>query len=885
MALAIPMTLAPGSRLGIYEILAPLGAGGMGEVYRARDTKLGREVAVKVLPDHFARDAERLTRFEREARALASLNHPAVAAIYGLEQAGEVHFIAMELVPGQTLEDRLITQPLPLDEALRLGRQIADALEAAHAHGIVHRDLKPSNVKVTPKGRVKVLDFGLAKTVWPASSPVLSEAQTATADATREGTVLGTPSYMSPEQARGRSVDKRTDIWSLGCVLYEMLAGRRAFSGETVSDTVSAILNSEPDWNALPRSTPTVLRQLLHRCLEKDVDRRLRDAGDAGIEIDEALAASASRAPAAHGRRLLALAGAAALAAGLVAVAVRHFGGLPASRPQPRLSQVTFREGVEDFPAWSPDGRQILYTGEVRSVRKIFVKGLAGGEEKQLTRGDADDIQPDWAPDGSTILFVRARQAGRKLEPGDVFGQYDGGDVWSLDLASGKEARLLENAFNPSHSVDGTRIAVDASWVGSRRLWIVDSQGRNPQQATSDVSEAVAHLRPRWSPDGTKLVFQNVERTKFDVRVVDLVTKKLTWVTNDTPHDVGPVWSRSGRYLYFSSDRSGGWNVWRVRVAADGSPAGPLQQLTTGAGQDVSLALSSDGLRLAFSVLKQNADIWRLPVSPADGKPSGAPEPVIATTREDSRGAWSPDGGSVAFNSDRGGDMNVWVYSLRDGSTRQLTHGPGGDFQPNWSPDGKTIAFFSSRAGTADIWTVDVASGALTQLTKGDAVDTNPFFSPEGKRIAYQSDQGGHLEVWVMSADGSGARPLTRVGVTGHFLRWTLDGKAIVFRCPCGGRPQTLQVGLDGGEPQTFGEVAGGSHLSFSPDFSLVMDVVGHKTLWVSPLRPGKPAPVFEFDDADSRIDYPVWSPDGRWVLFDRFRPQGGDIWVLERFE
>ncbi len=878
------MALPPGAALGSYEVMEPIGAGGMGEVYRARDRKLGREVAVKTLPDHFARDAERLARFEREARALASLNHPGVAAIYGLEQAGDVHFIVMELVPGQTLGELLAAGPMPVAEALRLGRQIADAIDAAHGRGIVHRDLKPSNVKVTPEGRVKVLDFGLAKTVGPASLTGLSEAKTATADGTREGTILGTPAYMSPEQARGKSVDKRTDIWSLGCLLYEMLTGRKVFAGETASDTVAATLNREPDWSALPRAVPAVLRQLLHRCLEKDVERRLRDAGDAGLEIDAALAALAPGKRTGPHRLLLGLLAGAALAAFLFLVGGRRFWSAPVRPPQPRLSQVTFREGVEDFAAWSPDGMQILYTGEVGSVRKIFVKRLAT-DEKQLTQGDADDIQPEWAPDGQTILFVRARQAGRKLEPGDVFGQYEGGDVWSLDLASGKEARLLENAFNPAHSPDGRRIAIDASWVGSRRLWVVDSQGRNPQEATSDASEAAAHLRPRWSPDGTRLVFQSVERTRFDVRVVDLATKKLTWVTNDTPHDVGPVWSRSGRYLYFSSDRGGGWNVWRVPVGAARSPAGALQQLTTGAGQDVGLALSPDGRRLAFSVLKQNADLWRLPVSATDGKPAGGPEAVIATTREDSRGAWSADNSSIAFNSDRGGDMNVWLHSLKAGRARQLTHGPGGDFQPNWSPDGKTIAFFSSRTGSADIWSADVVSGVLTQLTKSKAVDTNPAFSPDGKRIAYQSDQGGHLEVSVMSADGSGARPLTRVGVTGHFLRWTRDGQAVVFRCPCGGKPQTLEVGLDAGEPQPVGEVAGGSHMSFSPDSSLVMDVVGHKTLWVSPLRSGKPVPVFEFDDGNSRIDYPSWSPDGRFVLFDRFRPEGGDIWMMEGFE
>jgi TolB protein len=241
----------------------------------------------------------------------------------------------------------------------------------------------------------------------------------------------------------------------------------------------------------------------------------------------------------------------------------------------------------------------------------------------------------------------------------------------------------------------------------------------------------------------------------------------------------------------------------------------------------------------------------------------------------------------IAFNSDRGGHMNIWLYSLGDRSSRQLTQGPGGDFQPNWSPDGARIAFFSSRAGNVDIWTVDVASGALTQLTHDPAIDVNPFFSPDGRRVAFQSDQSGRLEVWVMNADGSEPRRLTSVGVMGHFLRWTKDGGSIVFKCACGGKPRVLRVPLGGAEPQPEPEVVGGAHLSYSPDHSRIMDVEGHKTLWVSPMGEGagKPERVFRFDDPDVRIDYPVWSPDGKWVLFDRFRPQGGDIWVIEGVE
>ncbi len=309
-------------------------------------------------------------------------------------------------------------------------------------------------------------------------------------------------------------------------------------------------------------------------------------------------------------------------------------------------------------------------------MRWIVVKRLDDGQERTLRGSGFDDIQPAWSPDGLRLLFVRGQKPGVKLEPGDVFGQYDGGDLWDVELLGGRETRRLENAFNPAWSPDGRQIAVDASWAGPRRLWVVDSEGRNPQQASSDVSEAVGHLRPRWSPDGARLVFQNIERTKFDIRVADLANKRLLWVTNDIARDIDPEWSPDGRFIYFSCDRGGGFNMWRVPVLASGEPRGPLQQLTTGAGQDVELALSRDGSRLAFSILKQNADLWRLPVD-ATGRPAGTPESLVATTREESRGSWSPDGQSVAFNSDRAGEMNLWVHSVGSGEDRPLTSGPG----------------------------------------------------------------------------------------------------------------------------------------------------------------------------------------------------------------
>jgi serine/threonine-protein kinase len=873
-----------------YELERELGQGGMATVYLARDLRHDRKVAVKVLRPELAAAID--DRFLREITTTAGLRHPHILPLFDSGQATlppfptppvppvptapTVLYYVMPYVEGESLDDRLRREGrLPVDDALRIAREVADALGYAHAHGVLHRDIKPANI-LLESGHAVVADFGIARAFQAAGGERLTQA----------GMAVGTPAYMSPEQAAGEAqLDGRSDLYSLGCVLHEMLTGAPPFSGASAAGVLSRHLTAvAPPVSAARPDLPAGVDAIVARLLAKEPDRRFPGAPQLISALDEVLAplamrAGGERAQAAAPRRRVILASLLALAAiALVAVVLLQRRASSAA-PAVSLRQVTVSAAVEEYPALSPDGTRLVFSRGVGGVRQLFLLNLADGTETRITTDSSDAIQAAWTPDGAAVVFVRASRPGLRLEPGDVFGVFYGGDIWRRDLGTGAERRLVEAGANPSVGVDG-RIVFDADRAGTRRIWIADGLGRNAQQLSNDSSEAVSHVAPRWSPDGRKVVFQAMERTRFDLRVVDVATRASHAITSDAYAEVQPAWDPSGRAVWYTSNRAGGYNLWRMPVTGDGEPDGLPVQMTTGAGEDVQLSVPAGGGPMAFTVLRLNADLWRLPVDPRTGLPTGGPEPVVETTREDSRGAWSPDGKLIAFNSDRAGDMNIWIHSLADGGDRQLTRGTGGDYQPAWSPDGKRIAFFSARAGNADIWTVDVATGALARLTDSPWLEINPSWSPDGSHVAFQSDRGGRLELWVVAANGGDLRQVSRNGAgVGHFLPWDADGRQIYMRNgDVAGTPGRIAVADGTFEPLP---LRGGSHMSLAPGGRLVLDVAGHRELWVSP-EGGAPYTTFRFEDPAVRVDYPVWSPDGRWILFDRTKPEGGDIWLME---
>ena len=738
-----------GKSIAHYRVTEMLGKGGMGEVYRATDTKLNRDVALKVLPEVFARDADRMARFKREAHVLASLNHPNVASIYGLEEADGVHCLVLELVEGPTLAERIQEGAVPLEESLNIAKQIADALEAAHEKGIIHRDLKPANVKVTPEGMVKVLDFGLAKALAePASEAVTENSPILSVAATHAGIILGTAAYMSPEQARGQEADKRADIWSFGVVLYEMLTGKRTFEGQTVSDTLAAVLRAEVDWEALPTGTPATIRKLLQRCLGKDRKRRLQAIGEARIAIEEYISDPAASsmlisapavAPPPTWRRALtwAVAGMLAIVAAVGLWAPWRTGSPPmrlSIEVPPGESLVTNRGAAAVI---SPDGTRLAFAVGEGAQRKLHLRSLDQLQATEIS-GTGEVHSPFFSPDGEWVGF---------------FGN---GLLKKVSVRGGATVTLcvVQRAGGGSWSEDGTIIIAPTRTSGLSR---VSSAGGTREDVTTldKEKDEVSHRWPQVLPGGKSVLFTvglggaygNIEVQSLESgerKTVQqagiygryLPTRHLAYVREGTlfaaPFDLGRL-EVTGPPAPIVEDVQTSLPYWSAQF--DFSQTGTLVYLT------------GEGAANAVSIFWMDQE--------------GKTEPLLPTPRGYSYPSFSPDGKRLAVHITEGSNIDLWVYELERETLSRLTFDEGADLVPVWTPDGQRLTFASDRGGGAWnlYWKRADGTGDAERLMESSNLQVPISWSPDGKVLAFYElgpETGWDLWTLPMEEDGVG---------------------------------------------------------------------------------------------------------------------------------
>ena len=842
------MPLSPGSWLGLYEVTAKIGEGGMGEVYRARDTTLDRDVALKVLPEAFAADPDRLVRFEREAKVLASLNHANIGHIYGLEEDRDTRALVLELVEGATLADRVANGPLPIDEALALAAQIADALEAAHEAGVVHRDLKPANIKVRPDGTVKVLDFGLAKALDTAPDADPSQSPTLTAAATQMGLILGTAAYMAPEQARGKAVDKRADIWAFGAVLFEMLSGKRPFEGRDVSEVLGAVLRLEPDWELLPVDTPPRISTLLRRCLEKEPKQRVHDVADVRLAMaggfETAVKAPAETAVLAQPRiwqRPLVALGIVAAAVFVTALAVWSLSrpATPGPRPVARFMlqvppDVPF--SVSSEPAISPDGTTVVYaTGARPGQGELHVRALGDLEASSL-RGTDGGRNPFFSPDGLSVGFV---------------GDGDGTLLKRISVHGGVSTTIV--AFE--RGVRGASWGVDGLIVFGTPdgLMRVPAVGGEPEELTrvEAAQTGAIHAFPDVLPNLKGVLFTEGGGSIAESRIA-VLSLETGVVSSLLQGGSNPEYASTGHIVYSGE----GGTLWAVGFDQD------RLELTGASPVPVAEGLYSMefGTRASPFAIADNGSLVYTPGVPQAATPGalvwvdreGEEEPLETPSLSYEWVSVSPDGARVAY-AERARDSDIWLHDLQRGTETRFTTEPGRDYAPLWAPSGESIVFTSDRAGGAALFQKSVDTPGLAErldtenrgvtnmaptgwsadgqtllyweararrpdlgwlsmdgeqpgqlLLDGDDVEVNGTIAPDGGWMAYESYETGRPEVYVQRFPGLGGKQTISTDGGQHPL-WSADGRELFYRSPTAMmRVPLLDVGerLQAGSPE-----------------------------------------------------------------------------------
>ena len=867
-----------GQEIETYRIEKLLGAGGMGEVYLARDLKLDRMIALKVLPWHFVADAERLGRFQREARALSSLNHPNLVTIYEVGEASGLHFIAMELVEGRTLTS--LRDKLSVKEILAIVAQVAEALGAAHQSKIIHRDIKPDNVMVRPDGYAKVLDFGLVK---------LTEVEPVTGAAnTQLGVAMGTLAYMSPEQASGEPVDHRTDIWSLGVVLYELATGRKPFSTETRQATIHAILSTQPvPATTINAALPPDLDRILGKALDKDRDLRYQTASDFRTDLRRLLrqldsSPTVSDAGSSSGavrqflrhRWLWPAAIAAVLVLSLSVVAwwvwLRDENAGPDWSRAARV-QLTNQHGTEFFPSLTPDGRSFVYSSNQNGNFDLFEQRVGGKNPKPLTPNTpSDEIEPVFSPNGESIAFRSTR------DPAGVYVMEAGGENVRLVIAG---------CHHPSWSPDGKEIVCSSAGheeapttrnTFPSTLWIANVETGDKRLVCENDA-----MQPSWSPNGDRIAFwfMHPSSGRSDIATVSRNGGPVEAITQDESTEWNPVWSPDGKYLYFASDRSGNMSFWRIAIdERTGKTQGEAESVSTPSTFNRHLSFSRNGRRMIYVQTDQQSNIQAVRFDQNTEKVGGQTFWITRGDRQIERPELSPDGSRFVMRLQRRTQDDIAVVN-RDGSNwRDLTNDTFFDRYPRWSPDGKRIAFTSDRSGRYEIWLLDADSANFRQLTFDSPGDTTfPLWSPDGSQISYRANFVNTILDVNKSWAAQNLRTLPAPAKEQRFmaLDWSPDGKRLIGTLS--GPPQFVAAfSFDTNQYEKLTDFGRGpTWLSDSNRFVFYLN----DKAYIGDLTTKRVREVFKCEEGQIRsVDI---SPDGELLYFTMFSSES-DIWLLD---
>jgi eukaryotic-like serine/threonine-protein kinase len=867
-----------GRTLSHYRVLSEIGRGSMGVVYRALDVKLNREVALKCLPDELVASRDRRRRFIREARAAASLEHPHIVVVHEVDEAEGTLFFAMELLHGDTLRDVLDREHPTLVRALELAAEVAEGLSYAHDNGIVHRDLKPSNIVLTEQGHAKIADFGIAKLV-EAPSPVSSDVATPFRGDTASGLVIGTPAYVSPEQARGKNVDHRSDVFSFGVVLYEMLTGELPFQAPSAPEILHAIINSSPPRLGEPFS-PLVapeLQRILDKCLAKDADERYQTMKDVLVDLRAAHRHETSSLESARAGSRTAVARLVGwTVTGLLLLAALawfwHSQRSPSvAATPPRTFPVTSFEGSEVDPALSPDGAFVAFAWDegLSGPFQLYVQLLGSPEPLRLTESAHSATHPAWSPDGREIAFLRQTDGNRH--------------EITLVPALGSPERSLDSstAVFPGldWSPDGKLLAVvhRSSPETAESIFLLSTDTGVKRELTHPRSTGEGDRTPAFSPDGKDIAFVRWrEGAKAEIFVQSLDKRDPTRILTHGGIVRDLDWMPDGSGLLFSSYWKGGAGIWKIAIRGGAPTRLPF-------GEDArGLTIARNKTRMVFSQSVSDTNIWRIggPSSPAPAPP----QKWIASTREDWSPEYSPDGRRIAFTSDRSGDPQIWLWDEAGGEISRVAF-DGAATVPRWSPDGEYLSFAGDVGGNFDVYVSSVASGFTRRLTRDDSADAPWSWSPDGRWIYFMSDRGGHYNVWKMPADGGPPEQLSRDG--GMFPRASHDGRFVYYLDEI--LQSVRRISVDGGEEAFVleKEIYRSSFNLWRQRLVYLCQDDGPGFLIESfDLDTGRLIPVTELG-SEARIgQYGQLSvsPDGRWILYPQEDGVGSDLVLADDF-